>query len=495
MLDIIVGAMLLVGYIILFLGIFLQCLAGVNFLKVRRYNFDYGFRPTFSLVVPAHNEESVIERTIKKFIETSYPNDKKEMIIVNDGSKDKTEEIVRKYASVIIDFNSKKVTKTKGGRSVNLKFVTTIKFKRPFSITLVNRGDGGHGKAHALNDGIKYAKGEILFLTDADVQLSKNSFERAARHFGDSNVGAVAGYVQVKQKRNLINQLLDFEYVTGQKILRRGFNVLGLHYIIPGGCAVIRKSVLDNVGIYHTDTLAEDTDMSWRILTETNKAIHFDPSIIVTADEPTSLLSLWNQRVRWTRGNLEVTWKNRHKVGKSKYGIGLTWGYPFWISSIILPFAFVLSACGLILATMYGIESNILPIFGKFLSVSFYVSWMLGVLLNKGKSWFAGLVTPGIPLLASLTSMFFWSNGIAGLFDYIGTPQLSSIMGLVAGLWIFIAIPGTYLCIKLARRLPNLAGALQVGVFGYWMLLITSIFHGYVAEMTKKDRTWIRTVR
>jgi cellulose synthase/poly-beta-1,6-N-acetylglucosamine synthase-like glycosyltransferase len=473
-------AMMLSGYLILFFGMFLMFISIFNVLKVRTYRFDENYRPAFSLVVPAHNEEQVIERTIRKFLRTRYPEDKKEMIVINDGSADKTKEIVSRYASRIVNADTKQMTYNR------------VPFK---GITLVNRESGGHGKAYALNEGMKYAKGEIFFFTDADVQLSRNAFLRAARHFGDKRVGAVAGYVKVEGKKSFLNKLLDFEYVTGQKILRRGFNVLGVHYIVPGGCAIIRREVLDKVGEYKADTLAEDTDMSWRIMTDTTRQIHFDPSIVVSADEPTSLISLWNQRVRWTRGNIEVTWKNRDKVGKKRYGHGLTWVYPFWISSMILPAAFILSACGLILATTFNISLLLLPFFGKFLGVMFYFSWIVGVILNRGKSWLAGLMTPGIPLLLSLTTMFAWDNGISGLMNYIGLTQFSTITGLIIGMWVLIAIPGTYLCIRIARNHPRLGSALQIGVFGYWMLLIAGIFQGYVAEFMKKDRVWIRTVR
>ena len=458
-----------------------MCLAIFNGLRVRKYKLSEQFRPSFSLIVPSHNEEKVIERTINNFLKIRYPQNKKEMIIINDGSADRTKEIIEKYASKIIDSDSGEVTKTENSFG---------------KIILINRQSGGSGKANALNCGNKHASGEILFFIDADIQFDEDVFERASRHFIDEKVGAVSGYVQVVENKNsFLNQFLDFEYVVGQQFIRRGFNVIGIHYIVPGGCAIFRRKMLEKVGGYHSDTLAEDTDITWRIITETKNEIHFDPSIVVAADEPTGLIALWNQRVRWARGNIEVTLKHKHKIGNPKYGRGVTWGYPFWIGAMILPFAFILSSVGLVLATIFNLQLDILPIFGKFLGVSFFVSWIAATIMNKGRSWLAGLLTPGIPALISLSTLLIIDNISGDLFSTLGYSQFSILPGLLIGLWILISIPGTYLCIGLANKFPKLSAVLQFGVFGYWMFIITSIFHGYIKEIFKQEKKWIRTER
>ena len=289
MLELFLAALILVGYFVIVLILVLMVLAPFNKLRYRHVHFDESYRPTFSLIVMAYNEEQVIERTLQMFLKTDYPDDKKEIIIVNDGSKDKTGEITAKYASKIIDAETGSVQVT---------------FSEHKNVTLVNRRVGGKGKAYVANEGRKYATGQILFFIDADVRLTENVFKKAARHFKDENVGAVAGYVSVYEKNRVLTKFVDFESATAQKIVRLGYDTMGIHYIIPGGCAIFRKSVIDAVGGYQHDTLAEDTDITWRISTETNVSIHFDPSIIVIADEPTSLTGLWNQRVRWAKRKL-----------------------------------------------------------------------------------------------------------------------------------------------------------------------------------------------
>jgi cellulose synthase/poly-beta-1,6-N-acetylglucosamine synthase-like glycosyltransferase len=476
---------LILGYTILFLGIFLMGISFLNPVRYRFYKLDDKCRPTFSLVAPCHNEEKVIERTTMKFLETTYPEDKKELIILNDGSTDRTEEIARRFAYKIIEADTGQISYSSSKKV----------FK---NITLLNRRGGTlRGKSRAVNDAIKYAQSELMFFMDADIQVAPDVFERAARHFADPKVGAVAGYVGVEPTKKLLTQFLDFEYVIGQQFLRRGFNVVGLHYIIPGGAAVIRRSVLNTIGGYQHDTLAEDTDLTWRIMTDAKKQIHFDASVKVIADEPTALMSLWNQRLRWARGNLEVTWKHRDKVGKARYGRTTTYGYPFWIASLILPFAFILSNSATLLAYMWHVNFGVINALGIFVGVAFIVTVVAGTLINKGKSFWGGFLTPGLPVLISILFLLISGGGIGGYLINSGHLLVGEVVEVILSAWALIAIPGTFLCLKLLnnKKYEKLGTIIQIGIFGYWMFLITNMFDAYIQELQKKERKWIRTER
>ncbi|MDE1871609.1 MAG: glycosyltransferase family 2 protein [Candidatus Micrarchaeota archaeon] len=474
--------MLIFGYIILFFGIALMVLSVFNIFKEEGYKKYKKYEPKFSLIAPAHNEEPVIERTIKRFLQIEYPMHKKELIIINDASTDDTEGIAMKYAGRVIDMQ-KGTTKSIAHNYQN--------------ITLVNRRSGGKGKSFALNDGKKFASGDILFFFDADVQITKNVLRKAAKHFSDRKVGSITGYVDVAAAPGLWNKFISFEYIVGQKILRRGFNVMGVHYIIPGGCAIFRKELVDEIGDYHHDTLAEDTDFTWRVVTETDARINFDPSITVIADEPTTLEGLWDQRVRWARGNLEVTWKNRNKVGRKEYGRPANLGYPFWISSMVLPFAFIFSALGFLIITLFGgIALNVAYLLGFVLAVTFYVSWFAATMMNKGKYWLEGLLTPGIPVLISITAFLFWPTGIVGLINTLSGTNAGIIIGTLLSLWIIVSIPGTYLALKLARNgRTKAADILQLLIFGYWMFTIVTTVEAYIREFKGSERVWIRAQR
>lgn len=478
--DILLYVMLLFGYVILLCGLILMVLSVFNFIKTRKYKSSSTHTPKISLIAPAHNEEKDIERTIKRFIDIEYPYEKKELVIINDGSKDETESIVARYAGKIIAND-----------------VITISQDKYDNIVLVNRVNGGKGKSFALNEGIKYASGELLFFMDADVQLDTTAFRKVASHFFDETVDALTGYIKVSSNKSFLNKFIDFENVIGQKIIRRGFNFLGIHYVIPGGISVFRREIIDIVGGYQHDTLAEDTDIAWRIITETDAKVIFDPSIEVIADEPKMLTDLWNQRVRWARGNIEVTWKNRHKVGRNKYGRGATWVYPFWLGSLLLPFAFILGATGFILTILLEkTPPNILYILTFVLALSFYLLWVIGTFLNNGKSWLAGLLTPGIPMLITITASLFSKNGVTDFLNIFLEQQWVIIISFILGIWILISIPGTYMCLFLANKgKTKFASTIQLLVFGYWMFLVVSIMQGYYNELTKGEKIWIRTIR
>ncbi len=480
MFDIIINSLLFLGYIVIILLLFLMCLAPLNKLRYRNFKPDKSYEPTFSLIVPAHNEEDVIARTIEQFLKTDYPSDKKEIIVVNDGSKDRTQEIVQKYASKIIDSDTGNI------QMANSNFKNVI---------LVNRKVGGKGKAYVVNDGRKYSCGEILFFIDADVQLTENVFSIAAGHFSNGKVGAVAGYVEVSEKKAILNKFVDFESATAQKITRRGFDTIGVHYIIPGGCAIFRKEVVDQVGGYQHDTLAEDTDITWRIATETKVDIHFDPSIVVIADEPTTFMGLWNQRVRWARGNISVTLKHKNKIGKRRFGKAATIGYPFWLAIVAAPLAFIFTSLGLILGILLNVNMTLISTLGRFVPFAFLGTLIGGIAVNKGKSWFGGFMSPGVPLLIALFSNLFYSDGIKGLLTTFGYASYASLVGLLFVFWIFLSVPGTWLSLRISKKHPKLADFLQLGLFGYWILLISSVLYGYFKELRREDMVWIRTER
>ena len=146
MISLLINILILIGYLILIPIIFLMFLSVFNKFNRVKYKKNKRYRPKFSLIVPAHNEEEVIEDTIKSFLATDYPNSKREMIIVNDDSTDKTEDIVKKYAYIVVENQGKKI------------IYTSSKYR---NITLINKRPGGEGKAHAVNMGKRFVNGDI----------------------------------------------------------------------------------------------------------------------------------------------------------------------------------------------------------------------------------------------------------------------------------------------------------------------------------------------
>ncbi|MGD8544243.1 MAG: glycosyltransferase family 2 protein, partial [Candidatus Bathyarchaeota archaeon] len=164
---------------------------GGAYLHKRREKRDSGSDlsdrpPLVTVIVPAYNEEKAIGKTVEALLRLSYAN--KEIIIVDDGSTDRTLEIARSYAEGDL---VKVVTKSNGG------------------------------KWDALNIGIKESKGKFIVCIDADTLLDQNVIQRLINHFNNPKIAAVAGNVKVGNRSSILTKLQALEYVVGINLHRR----------------------------------------------------------------------------------------------------------------------------------------------------------------------------------------------------------------------------------------------------------------------------------
>ena len=233
------------------------------------------YNKKISIIIPAYNEETVIAQSIKSLLNQSYPN--KEIIVVDDGSKDKTYKIANQFT---IYPEVKVLTKP------------------------------NEGKAKAINYGINHSSGELIMVVDADSKLEKNAIQLMANYFNDPQIAAVAGSVYVVNQVNLWTKLQALEYIEGLNMVRNGQALLKLVNIIPGPIGMFRKNALYEVGLYDNDTFAEDCDVTLKLITKGYK-IDFESEAIAYTEAPESLLDLIKQRYRWTRGILQAIKKHR----------------------------------------------------------------------------------------------------------------------------------------------------------------------------------------
>ena len=485
--ELLMYIILFAGYCIIFLFILLAGLAIFNPLryKFRKYIYDENIRPGISVVVPAHNEEKLIERTILRFIYSLYPTDKKELVIVNDGSNDDTEKIIRKYAYKIIDSET--------GLATYKKQIQPLPLNK--NIVLVNRKIGGMGKAEVLNDAKKYAQGELLFVMDADVGLTKDSLLRSVRYFADPRVGAVIGYFSIIDRGDILTGFINFEFTLGQKIQRVGYDTLGIHYIIPGACGIFRSSLFDLLGDYKTDTLAEDTDMSFRLLSKTNQKVIYDSSIQVEVDDPIKLTSLWKQRIRWQRGNIEVTKKYFKNFGNPKFGKGFTLGIPFWMATIIFPLGFVLTAATFLTMNLLDISLGPFLVGSRIIAYAFFAAIAYVIVLTRGKNALHGIISPGIPMLLTMSTAIVFPNGLFDLMLIMGYPEHTKIFVITLLMWMIFSIGLSYGAIRLSNRFSKTANFIQLIVFGYWSILMAVGIYSHYKELKGDERLWTRTER
>ncbi len=254
------------------------------YLYINEYTYKNidGFFPFVSIIVPVYNEEKVVGESVKSLLKLDYSN--YEIIIVNDGSTDRTREVAEK----LVGFRKSMYGEIK--------------------ISLINKPNGG--KANALNAGIRYSNAEIVLCMDGDSQLSPDSVKLAVRHFTNPEIGAVAGNVKILNRGKLFTDLQALEYIEGLNMVRSAQSFIRLVNIIPGPIGLFRKKALEEAGFYSSDTFAEDADLTLKILSNGWK-IYYEPNSISYTEAPVKLHQLLKQRYRWTRGILQSIRKHK----------------------------------------------------------------------------------------------------------------------------------------------------------------------------------------
>ena len=278
-----------------------------------------GYWPSISIIVPARNEEKVIERCIKSLLEIDYP--KKEIIVVDDGSTDKTYWLAKKYSS---------------------RGVKIIRRKR------------AGGKSVALNTGMLLARGEIIVTCDADSVISRDALKAIVKRFQDPTVTAVAGNVKVLNRTNLVTKCQALEYIVNENIYRRVFDIFGVVPVVPGPLAAFRRRALREIGLYDKDTLTEDFDITVKIL-KAGKVVQALSNAAVYTEAPTTWRDFYRQRLRWNCGTFQTLRKHWNVFRHSRFGFVHMLTFPYvLLSMLFIPFASVFTIISLIYAVLSG---------------------------------------------------------------------------------------------------------------------------------------------
>jgi cellulose synthase/poly-beta-1,6-N-acetylglucosamine synthase-like glycosyltransferase len=254
----------------------LKCLRREHKSRRRTPKLDEERLPTVSILVPVKNEEKVVGRLLRVLVEMDYPEQSKEIIVIDDDSTDRTVEICKRYAE-----------------------------RYPNLIRLVLKPTSNR-KASALNYGLKYAKGEIVATFDADNVPEPDALMRAAEYFDDPSTAAVQGRVcSINADQNMLTKLISYEQAVRYEVYMRGKDRLKLFVDVAGTCQFIRRSVLETIGGWDEESLCEDMEMSFR-LTEKDYNIKYASEIRSWQEDPANATQLIRQRTRWYRGSMEV---------------------------------------------------------------------------------------------------------------------------------------------------------------------------------------------
>jgi cellulose synthase/poly-beta-1,6-N-acetylglucosamine synthase-like glycosyltransferase len=302
--------------------------------------------PPLSILIPAHNEEIVIERTIRTLLASDYPKDALEIIVLNDGSTDQTAAILDRL-----------------GRE-----------HKSLRVVHIPKGEGGKGKAAVLNRGLQMTHHELVAIYDADNQPEPDALRYLASQFIlDPTLGAALGkFRTINRKRNWLTRFINIEGLSFQWIVQAGRWKLLKVATLPGTNFIVRKAVLAEVGAWDEQALTEDAELSLRIL-EAGYRIKFVPYAVTWEQEPENLSTWFRQRTRWARGNFYLMRKFMAgiKTAKNK-ALALEFFYFLCLYYIFV--AAIITSALLFLLGLFGLIFT--PVPGPYLEV-----WLVAYLL------------------------------------------------------------------------------------------------------------------
>lgn len=352
---------------------------------------EMNYFPKVSILIPAHNEGVVIGKTIESMLNLDYPKDKLEIIVINDNSKDNTKEIIESY-----------IEKDPSGSLM---------------IANVPKELGGKGKSAALNYGYSQSSGDFIIVYDAD--NTPNSL--AVRYLvyeitTNDNYGAVIGKFRTRNRdKNLLTRFINIETLSFQWMAQAGRWKLLKLCTIPGTNFIIRKSIVETIGGWDPDAIAEDTEISFRIY-QLGYKIAFMPLAETYEQEPETIKVWFKQRTRWVDGNIYVLKKFLREVFKYKNPQILFDLVYFFSVYILFLTSTVLSDIIMIYLIFSGKELT--------LDITFFPLWVLG--------YITFILQVGITLSFEKGESFRKNWYIIGLmyFTYCQMWLLVSIKGL-----------------------------------------------------------------
>lgn len=282
---------MILTYLITFLAIYVQVFFLVTFLErkkqiIRREEeIELENYPGVTIIVPCYNEENTVEKTVESIYSLNYPKDKIEIFLVDDGSKDKTWQIMQKY---------------KGAPNMQI----------------FQKENGG--KHTALNLALEHTKTEFVGCLDADSFAHPEALKRIITYFKDPKVMAVAPSIIVHEPKTLVQYAQKAEYEMAVYI-KKMLGFMGAIHVTPGPLSIFRKEVFDKIGNYRKAHNTEDMEIAYRMQVSGLRIEQCNDAYVYTV-APDTIKKLYKQRLRWIYGFINNTFDYRRIIFKPKYG-------------------------------------------------------------------------------------------------------------------------------------------------------------------------------
>jgi len=297
----------IIFYVLVFLSLYVQVFFLVTFIEnrkkivTRKGEITLKTYPAVTVIVPCWNEEKTIFKTVHSLLGMHYPKDKLHIFLVDDGSTDRTWEVIQS-------------------------------FEKYENVTIFHKENGG--KHTALNLGLANLKTDFLGCLDADSIADKESLVRIMSYFEkDPTAMAVAPSIIVHNPKTIIQDAQRAEYYMAVYV-KKMLGFLGAIHVTPGPLTIFRKKVFDDLGPYRHAHNTEDMEIAYRMQKNHYKIEQCNDAYVYTNTPPTAL-KLYKQRLRWIYGFINNTIDYKGVLFRKKYGNFSMFTVPSGIVSIV----------------------------------------------------------------------------------------------------------------------------------------------------------------
>jgi 1,2-diacylglycerol 3-beta-glucosyltransferase len=233
--------------------------------------------PTVSVVVACKDEEAVVADTVATLLALDYPVELLQVVAVDDGSTDRTGEILADFAR-----------------------------REPRLFCLRRPPDAGSGKSAALNAALDHTTGEVTVVFDADHMPRPDVIRRLVRHFADPSVAAVQGRCRIRNPDDsLLAHLIAIDYLAGYLVNESGRQSVARLPGYGGANCAVRTDRLRELGGWNDGSVTEDTDLTLRLILS-GQRVRYDVTAVDEEEGVVTLRRFWRQRYRWARGHQQV---------------------------------------------------------------------------------------------------------------------------------------------------------------------------------------------
>jgi cellulose synthase/poly-beta-1,6-N-acetylglucosamine synthase-like glycosyltransferase len=343
--------------------------------------------PGVSLLIPAHNEEKVIEGSLRRYLGLDYPRHLLQVVVIDDGSTDATGAICDRIAAE----------------------------DDRLAVLHVPAEEGGRGKASALNRGLPLCRHALIGVYDADNRPRAGALRAlVADYMSGGHDAAIGRIVKINRRRTLLNRLSALDFVLFEWTFQAGRAKLFDVVLLPGTNYIIDADLLRSLGGWDPRALTEDLELSVRLYCAGHR-VSFVPEAVSEEQDPEQLRVWVRQRTRWVIGNFYVLVKRTGLILRSRrlraYVVLSELAEFYFLTLVALAVSQVLFYAGLAGLWHMGISAP-LPLLWLLAAVVYMITLQLAAAHELEDTWTTPFLAIVMYLFYSPLWLFVFCRGL-----------------------------------------------------------------------------------